>query len=73
MKIGSIKENLSLEKRISITPDIIKKYKSLNLSVVLPKEYGAHLGISDQDFKDEGVEMLKMMKVFYLSQMQFCK
>ena len=59
MKIGSIKENLSLEKRIAITPDIIKKYKSLNLSVVLPKEYGAHLGISDQDFKDEGVEMLE--------------
>ena len=53
------KENLSLEKRIAITPDIIKKYKSLNLSVVLPKEYGAHLGISDQDFKDEGVEMLE--------------
>ena len=27
MKLGSIKENIQLEKRVSITPDIIKKYK----------------------------------------------
>ena len=47
MKIGSIKENLEIEQRISVTPEIIKKYKSLNLNIILPKGYGAHLGISD--------------------------
>ena len=28
MIIGSINENINFEKRVSITPDIIKKYKS---------------------------------------------
>ncbi len=57
MKIGSIKENLNQEKRIAITPDVIKKYKSLGLNIILPKQYGAHLGISDQQFMNEGAEI----------------
>ena len=59
MKIGSIKENLDNEQRIAITPDIVKKYKSLELKILLPKEYGAHLGISDKEFIDEGAEILE--------------
>ena len=62
MKIGSIKENLEIEQRIAVTPDIIKKYKSLDLSIILPKGYGEHLGISDQEFINEGVEMLDSEK-----------
>ena len=58
MKIGSIKENLNLEQRIAITPEIIKKYKSLELTIILPKGYGEHLGISDKEFIDEGAEIL---------------
>ena len=58
MKIGSIKENLNLEQRIAVTPEIIKKYKSLEINVILPKGYGEHLGISDQEFIKEGAEML---------------
>jgi len=58
MKIGSIKEDLSLEQRIAITPEIIKKYKSLDLDIILPKGYGEHLGISDKEFSNEGAEML---------------
>ena len=27
MKIGSVSENRDLEKRVAITPDVIKKYK----------------------------------------------
>ena len=57
MKIGSIKENLDQEKRIAITPEIIKKYKSLGLNIILPKQYGAHIGISDQEFINEGAEI----------------
>ena len=58
MKIGSIKENLDLEQRIAVTPEIIKKYKSLDLNIILPKGYGEHLGISDNEFIEEGVEIL---------------
>ena len=35
MKIGSLSENKDLEKRISITPEIAKKYISLGLEVYL--------------------------------------
>ena len=58
MKIGSIKENLEIEQRIAITPEIIKKYKSLNINIILPKGYGVHLGISDKEFINEGAEIL---------------
>jgi len=58
MKIGSIKENLKTEQRIAVTPEIIKKYKSLNLNIILSKGYGEHLGISDNEFINEGAEIL---------------
>ena len=48
MKIGSILENHNLEKRIAITPDIVKKYISLGFDIFLSKNYGLHLGISDK-------------------------
>ena len=55
MKIGSVLENQELEKRVSITPEIAKKYKSLGLDVYLSKNYGVHLGISDEEYKNIGV------------------
>ena len=39
MKIGSISENLDIERRVAITPDVIKKYKSLGLEVYISKNY----------------------------------
>ena len=39
MIIGSILENISLEKRVAITPDIVKKYKTLGFEVFLSKNY----------------------------------
>ena len=50
MNIGSVSENKKIEKRISITPDIVKKYISLGLNVNLPKGYGDHLGLKDEEF-----------------------
>ena len=47
--IGSVKEDLTREKRISITPDTTKKFANLNFSVLLEKSYGEHLGISDEE------------------------
>ena len=54
MIIGSISENLDIEQRVAITPDIIKKYKSLGLEVHLTKNYAAHLGISDKEYEAQG-------------------
>ena len=56
MKIGSISENRDIEKRVAITPDIVKKYKSLGLEVNLIKDYASHLGISDKDYETEGAK-----------------
>jgi NAD(P) transhydrogenase subunit alpha len=59
MKIGSILENQNIEKRISITPELVKKYTSLGLEVNLVSNYGSHIGISDEQFKDMGAKFLK--------------
>ena len=58
MNICSISEDTKIEKRISITPEIVKKYTSLGLKVSLPKNYGAHLGFNDNEFKDAGVDIV---------------
>ena len=55
MKLVSISENLKLEKRISITPEIAKKYLSLGFEVTVQKNYGSHLGFSDKEYSDLGV------------------
>ncbi len=59
MIVGSTLENRKSEKRISVTPDIVKKYKSLGLDVHLTKDYGLHLGILDKTYEAEGVKILK--------------
>ena len=59
MKIGSILENQKIEKRIAITPEIVKKYTSLGFEVYLSENYGSHLGIKDEHYKDVGVNMFK--------------
>ena len=57
MIIGSISENKDLEKRISITPDIIKKYISNGFKILIEKDYGSHLGFSDEFFAKEGCSL----------------
>ena len=57
MRIGSILENQKIEKRIAITPEIAKKYISLGLEVSLSENYGVHLGIKDEDYKEIGAQI----------------
>tara|TARA_B100000676_G_C18020485_1_gene812285 strand:- start:336 stop:1424 length:1089 start_codon:yes stop_codon:yes gene_type:complete len=57
MKVGSILENQSLEKRVAVTPEIIKKYISLGLEITLSKNYATHLGINDKEFLDLGANI----------------
>jgi len=59
MKIVSISEDKKLEKRIAVTPDVAKKYINLGFELSLPENYGVHLGINDNTFKDVGVIILK--------------
>ena len=57
MKIGSISEDKALENRVAITPDIIKKYKSVGLEVNLIKDYASHIGIRDEQYESEGANI----------------
>ena len=57
MNLSSTSENLNIEKRIAITPEIAKKYISLGFNLTLPNNYGNHLGFSDEDFKNIGVNL----------------
>ena len=59
MRIGSVLENQNLEKRIAITPELVKKYTSLGFEVNLIENYGSHLGIKDEQFRDMGVKISK--------------
>ena len=55
--IGSVKEDLSIEKRVSITPESIKKFINLGFSINLEKKYAEHLGIDDDDYKKNGANI----------------
>ena len=59
MRIASFQENQQVEKRIAITPEIAKKYISLGLDVSLGENYGSHLGIKDDVYKEMGVLISK--------------
>ena len=54
--IGSVKEDLTTEKRISITPETVKKLIDLGFAVFLEKTYGEHLGIADEEYKNRGAK-----------------
>ena len=58
MNLASISENHNIEKRIAITPEIAKKYISLGFNLILPNNYGSHLGFDDEEYKSQGVKIL---------------
>jgi len=55
--IGSVKEDLSIEKRISITSESVRKLIELDFCVNLEKQYAEHLGIKDDDYKKNGANI----------------
>jgi H+-translocating NAD(P) transhydrogenase subunit alpha len=59
MRLVSVLENKSIEKRIAVTPETAKKYISLGIDVTLQEGYGKHLGFYDSFYKDLGVEIIK--------------
>ena len=73
MIIGSISENIKYEKRVAITPDVIKKYQSLGLEVHLSENYASHLGIHDKQYEDEGANILSQDDVLSNSDAKFLR
>ncbi len=57
MIVGSIKENLTSERRVSLTPETAKNIIGLGLKVYIEKEYASHLGINDEEYLKNGVEV----------------
>ena len=57
MIIGAVSENKNSEKRISITPEIAKKYLENGFSVIIENGLASHLGISDEDFRKAGCQV----------------
>ena len=62
MIVGSIKEDLSVEKRVSITPETAKNIINLGLNVHIECEYATHIGIQDKAYEDVGVKIKKTSK-----------
>ena len=59
MKIGSVSENKNIEKRIAVTPEIVKKYTSIGFDVFLSENYASHLGIKDKQYEEMGAKISK--------------
>jgi NAD(P) transhydrogenase subunit alpha len=58
MNLATISENKDKEKRIAVTPEIAKKYINLGFNLFLPKNYGTHLGFTDEEYKNLNVNIL---------------
>ena len=55
--IGSVKEDLNIEKRISIVPEVAKKFIQLGFSINLEKNYAEHLAINDKYYQNNGANI----------------
>ena len=62
MIIGSISEDKNIEKRVSITPEISKKYIDLGFEVQISENYAEHLGFVNSLYEDKGVKILSDRK-----------
>ena len=55
MKIGSIREDLSSERRVALTPEIAKKFINEGFEINLQKNYATHLGFEDKEYESLNV------------------
>jgi len=60
--IGSVKEDLATERRVSVSPETVKKFIDQNFSVLLEKNYATHLGLSDAEYKKKGATFFDAKK-----------
>ena len=59
MQVGIIKERRSGESRVAITPDTVKKFLDLGLSVLVESKAGITAAITDKAYEDAGAKIVK--------------
>jgi len=64
MKIGVIKETKSHERRVALSPDVIKQLVKKEFSIVIEKGAGEGSYFSDQDYLDSGATVGGPLQVF---------
>ena len=62
MFAGSIRENINLERRVSITPETAKNIIALGVNINLEKNYAVHLGVEDEQYEKVGVKFYSSSK-----------
>lgn len=62
MKIIAMKETSANEKRVSMTPEVVKKLIDLGHDVILEKDAGKEAGFSNDDYKKAGATIAASLK-----------
>jgi len=62
MKLAVLKEDIDIEKRVSILPSFVEKYLKLGLEVEIESGLATHLNVSDEDFIKKGAKVSKNRK-----------
>lgn len=58
MKILALKERVSGEKRVSLTPDLVSKYTKIGHEVFVESKAGESCGLLDKDFTSVGAKII---------------
>ena len=58
MKIAIVKETKTLEKRVAATPETVKKFISLGISVKVEKDAGIKSNILDSEYEKSGAKII---------------
>ena len=67
MIVGSTKEDLKSEKRVSLTPETTKNIIGLGLDILIEKDYAIHLGINDKEYENAGAKIKNSSEEVYSS------
>ena len=59
MQVGIIKERRPGESRVAITPDTVKKFLDLGLSVLIESKAGIAAAVTDKAYEDAGAKIVK--------------
>lgn len=62
MKIGVLKERLPDEKRVAISPEMVKKYRNIGMEIYIEKDAGTLSLFSDIAFKEAGANIVSSMQ-----------
>ena len=64
MKIGVLRETLAGERRVAITPHIVKRLTQTGHSVMIERQAGAGAGLADDAYQAEGATVVGRADVF---------